>query len=348
MSKGKEYRVVVVGCGVMGREYLGMLEALERVRVIGVVDRKAGRAREYAEEFGVNSHGTDYEEYLGRDDVDIVVVTTRPTTHARIAIDALRAGKHVLSEKPMCATLAEAQAIVDAVRETGRKMRVAFVLRSNQSCQKVAELIRGGAIGKPIVMRLLGSEHNIDDETEDWNRRLLLDTSPVIDCGSHYVDIMRWITGEEAESVSGAGVRIDPWVPEDNYNFGSLCVRFDGGSIGLYEVAWARTTREFWEKEFIGPEGRIRLVFANERAEHREEGDLIELFHRDGQYEIINVRCPWLEFDKEFLKLVALIEEDGDPVPGLIDAARSLEIVLAGHEAIMKRDVRKGFVGVVK
>jgi len=198
------------------------------------------------------------------------------------------------------------------------------------------------------VQRSIGSEHLIDAESEAWNRLLLLDTSPVIDCGSHYVDIMRWVTGEEADSVSGAGVRLDPWVPADNYNYGNLCVRFDGGSVGLYEVAWARTTREFWEKEFIGPEGRIRLVFAGERAEHREEGDLIEVYHRDGRYEIINVTCPWLAFDEEFGKLVELIEEDGDPVPGLLEAARSLEIVLAGHEAIMKGEVRKGFAGQVR
>ena len=95
MSEVKEYGVVVVGCGVMAREYLGMFGGLEKVRLVGVVDHKAGRAREYAQEFEAGSHGTDYGEYLGREDVDIVVVTTRPTTHAAIAIDALRAGKHV-------------------------------------------------------------------------------------------------------------------------------------------------------------------------------------------------------------------------------------------------------------
>lgn len=344
----KKYGIIVVGCGWMAREYLSMLNELENMNVIGVVDRKPDRAREYAEEYGVPSHGTDYNTFLNKDDVDIVVVTTRPSSHARIAIESMRAGKHVFSEKPMCSSLEDAQEMLDVARVTGSKIHIGFILRSNKSCQKVNRMIREGAIGFPVLIKMFGGEHTVDEDSKEWNYRLLRDTSPVIDCGSHYVDLMRDAIGREAVSVCGTGLNMDDHIPEDNYNFGALNIKFEDGSIGLYEVGWGETFREFWYKEYIGPKGRLRLTFANERPENREEGDLIELYQFPGQYNIINLKCRWLEFDTEFLKLIKLIEEDADPVPGLLDAARSLEIVLAGHKAILENEVQKNFGGIIR
>lgn len=268
--------------------------------------------------------------------MDIVVITTRPSSHAEIAVNAMKTGKHVFSEKPIASSLDDARQILKTAKETGMKIHVGFTLRSNRSFQKVAEMVKAGAIGKPMVMRLLGAEHTITEEAWQWDLRLLKDTSPLIDCGSHYVDVMRWLTGAEAVSVTGAAARTEDEVPRDDYNYEVITVRFTDGSVGLYEVSWGHTMREFWEKELIGPKGRIRLTYAADRHEHREEGDLIEYYrHPENTYETINLPCRWLEFDTEFLKLVELIEGDGDPLPGLTDAFRSLQIVLAGHQAIV-------------
>jgi len=332
----RTYGVAVIGCGTMALEYLPMLKQLPQIRVVAVVDRKPERAKKYAEKFDVPIHEADYKPVLKRDDVDIVVITTRPSSHAEIAVDAMRAGKHVFSEKPMASTLEGALEMIRTAREAGVKMHIGFILRSNKTFQRLAEMVRSDAIGKPIVMRLLGAEHAVEEETWQWDLRLLKDTSPLIDCGSHYVDVMRWVTGSEAVSVSGAGTITEDGVPDNNYNYAAVTVRFRDDSVGLYEVGWGHTMREFWEKEFIGPKGRLRFTYAPDRREHREEGDLIEFYtYPANRYEMINVKCPWLEFDSEFLKLVKLIEEDADPIPGLVDALRSLEIVLAGHQAIL-------------
>jgi len=336
----KKYNVVVIGCGVMAEEYLKMLTDLPQMKVVGVADRKPKRAKEYADKFGAESHTTDYRDLIKRKDVDVVLITTRPTSHAMIAIDSLRAGKDVFSEKPMAASLQEAQEIIKTVKETKRKMHVGFILRSHKTHQKLAEMIQKGAIGSPIVMRMLGGEH-CDDEAWQWNLRILKDTSPLIDCGSHYVDVMRWVSSSEAVSICGTGARTEADVPNDNYNYEVVSIHFQDGSVGLYEAGWGHTMREFWEKEFVGPKGRLRLTYAADRPGNDQgKGDLIEHYsYPEEKCQEINVKCRWLEFDTEFLKLIRLIEQDGGPIPGLTDAIRSLEIVLAGHKATLTNKV---------
>lgn len=84
---------------------------------------------------------------------------------------------------------------------------------------------------------------------------------------------MRWFTGAEIESVSGIGLRTDDEVPEDKYNYGMMTVKLSDGSVGYYEAGWANTMSSDNLKEFVGPKGRIKLVYRKDRQTHQEEGD---------------------------------------------------------------------------
>ncbi len=333
----RSYGVAVVGCGVMGAQHLSVVSQHGGCRVVEVVDRKADRAKEYASRFGASSSSTDVGRCLERKDVDIVIVATRPTSHERIVTEALRAGKHVLCEKPMAASLEGARAIIEAARATDRKIMIGFILRHSRLYQRAAELVRGGAIGHPCVMRLHGAEHNIDAEVWQENLRLLKDTSPVIDCGSHYVDVMRWFSGAEVQTVSGVGSRTEQDVPAGAYNYQIISLAFEDGSVGSYDVGWGKNFREFSEKELVGSKGRLRLIYRNDRFDFHEEGDLLELYTYPDRYELINVKEPLLDWNGQFQALLDLIDHDGDPLPSLQDAYKSLEIVAAGHQAIIQR-----------
>ena len=94
--------------------------------------------------------------------------------------------------------------------------------------------------------------------------------------------------------------------------------------------------RNFNEKEFIGPKGRIRLIYKGHRFEHHEEGDLIEYYSHPDRYEMINVKGELKPTGVQLEDLMEYIEKDKNPMPGLENAYRSLEIVLAGHKAITK------------
>lgn len=326
--------VILVGCGGMARLHLEGLRELEGLELVGVVDLQEQRAKDFARQYKARSRSTDRREYLDREDCDIAIVATYPSSHKEIVLDFLEAGKHVLCEKPLAPTLQEAEEIISAVKATGKKLMIGYILRHNASYQKITQMISDGSIGFPIVMRMLGGEHPITDE--HWRRDVVLatETSPIIDCGCHYVDVMRWLTGAEAVQVSGAGLRLSEEIPEGKYDYGIITVRMSDGSVGTYEVGWARNYRNFSDKEFIGPKGRIRLIYQEYRQDHLEEGDLIEYYSYPGHYEMINIKGELKKTGLQLQALVEMIEQDGDPMPGLEDAYKSLEIVLAGDEAI--------------
>ena len=85
------------------------------------------------------------------------------------------------------------------------------------------------------------------------------------------------------------------------------------GSVGTYEVGWARNYRNFSDKEFIGPKGRIRLIYQEYRQDHPEEGDLIEYYSYPGHYEMINIKGELKKTGVQLRALVEMIEQNRDP-----------------------------------
>ena len=324
----------MIGCGAMGMGHVAAAAEHDRTRLVATVDRLPRVAAAAARRYGADLHFADYRQVLTRSEVEVVVIATWPSSHREIAIACLAAGKHVLLEKPLAPSLPEAEAVVRAVRRTGRKLRVGYILRHNSTYQRAAELISSGSIGFPIAMRMLGGEHVI--YPDHWREclKLITETSPIVDCGCHYVDVMRWCTGAEAVRVSGVSCRLDSRVPQDKYDYGIITIAFSDGSTGIYEVGWTHNYREFSEKEFIGPKGRLRMIYAADRTEHHEEGDLIEVYRFPGKYRQINVPGVFKPIAREMSDLLDCIEKDLDPRPALDDAMKSLQIVLAGERAI--------------
>ncbi|MFH1905479.1 MAG: Gfo/Idh/MocA family oxidoreductase [bacterium] len=331
----ERYGVVLIGCGATSKRHLQAITENKRCELIGVADIVSKRAKESAQKYNARIWETDYKKLIQRDEVDIVIITTWPSSHAEISINSMKAGKHILCEKPITKTLKDAERVLKAVSQTKKKMRIGYILRHNKSYQKMAQMIENGYIGKPIIMRMAGAEHIITRPHWEQDQALIKDTSPIIDCGCHYIDVMRWFTGREATSVTGAGLRVEKETPKNKYDWGIITIRFNDGSVGTYEVGWGHNFRNFNEKEFIGPKGRIRLIYKSHRFEHSEEGDLIEYYSYPDHYEMINVKGELKPTGAQLENLIEYIEKDKDPMHGLKDAYKSLEIILAGHKAIM-------------
>ena len=326
--------VAIIGCGNMGMSHGRAVQHSSRCRVVATIDRRGEAATAAHRSLGADFHSADYHDVLERPDIGVAVVATYPSSHREIAVACLNAGKHVLLEKPIAGSTAEAEDIVCAALRGGRKLRVGYVLRHNRTYRRAAALIQKGSLGFPLAMRMMGGEHIITEAHWQQDLALLTDTSPIIDCGCHYVDVMRWVTGAEAARVSGVGCRLDPAIPVGCYDYGAITVTFSDGSTGLYEVGWTRAYRSFSEKEFIGPQGRLRIVYAGERAEHQDKGDLIELYQPPRPPRHVNVPEEFKPLGRQLTDLLDCIDGDLDPKPALEDAMRSLQIVLAGDRAI--------------
>ncbi len=256
-------RTLVVGCGHMGtshaRAYHRMAGDFE---IVGLVARgAASRQRLNAELGGRCAEFADFGDALARTRPDVVCVSTYPETHAAYAIAAMEAGAHVFLEKPVADNLADAELVIGTARRHRRKLVVGYILQVHPSWRKFVELAR--TLGKPLVMRM-----NLNQQSSGANwethKNILRSTSPIVDCGVHYVDVMCRMTGSRPVSVSGIGACLSEEVAPGQVNYGHLQVTFADGSVGWYEAGWGPMMSEtaFFVKDVVGPKGCVSIVAA--------------------------------------------------------------------------------------
>ena len=336
IKEKKKYRIALIGCGSMGEAHLENISRKNNVVIQCVCDINITRAVEFAEKYHALYYETDYKKVVLYDDIDIVIIATYPSTHLEILEQCLKAKKHVLCEKPIAQNLKEGQNIIDTIKKYPEcKVLIGYILRHNKTYRRVAEMIRNGAIGKPIIMRMVQNHH-----TMDWQKylNLICETSPIVDCGVHYIDVMRWFTGEEIINVSGIGLKTEDDIPDGKYNYGLMTVRMSGGSIAYYEAGWSNTISSDNLKEFVGPRGRIRIIYETARQSHQEEGDLIEYYtYPEGKYENINVKCKRKPTDDQLQELIDMIEQNKDSYPTLDDVWRSFQWAVKADEIIKSK-----------
>ena len=331
------YRVMIIGCGHMGQLHAEQIYCLDNAEITVACDLDIEKAEKFKKLYNAKYVAVDYREMLDR--VDIAIIATYPNTHLQILKDCINAGVHMICEKPIAGTLEEGREFIELARTAPVKILVGYILRHHDTYNKLIEMIRGGAIGFPIVMRMIQNHH-----TMDWNKYLSLikESSPIIDCGVHYYDIMRLVTGAEIESVSGIGACTEADVPEGKYNYGLTTVKLTDGSVGFYEAGWSNTMTADNTKEFVGPKGRIRLIYKKDRAEHKEEGDLLEYYqYPEKTYTAININSVYRPTGKQFEYLIKMIEEDVPANPSLDDVWISFKTAVEADEAIRKTGISK-------
>lgn len=254
-------RVLIVGCGHMGASHARAYHRLkESFEIVGLVSRGAeSRGRLNAELGGGYAEFSDFATALAQTRPGAVCISTYSETHAEYALGALAAGADVFLEKPVAATLADAERVIAAARRLGRKLVVGYILQVHPSWVRFTELAR--TLGKPLVMRM-----NLNQQSSGANwathRKLLQSTSPIVDCGVHYVDVMCRMTGARPVAINGIGARLSDEIAPGQVNYGHLQVTFDDGSIGWYEAGWGPMMSEtaFFVKDVIGPRGCVSIV----------------------------------------------------------------------------------------
>ncbi len=336
--ENEKYGIVLIGCGHIGQSHIEEIYYRDEIRVAGVVDVHEETARLFARKYGAESWETDYREYLKRPDVDIVIIATYADSHLSILRDCLAAGKHVLCEKPM--TVADptaAEEFYRLVKASPSKVLIAHILRHNATYNRVAKMIREGAIGDVRLIRMVQNHHIMDKARYG---RLMEDCPPFVDCGVHYVDVIRWFTGCEITSIGGVGTRIGDAVPDGHFDYGLLAMTLSNGGAAYYEAGWAETVAAQNLKEFCGTKGRIRLVLQCDRRSDREEGDLIEYYDAQTRtYHTINSPSIYKNMWGQMQCLIGMIEGREEGNPTMEDAYRAFQITLAGKKALEENRV---------
>jgi predicted dehydrogenase len=194
--------VGVVGVGgrgtYVGRTFgvVGQEKSAQVVAVCDVYQKRINMNKDmHATKFNVKVDGyLDYRELIARKDIDAVIVATPDHWHARIAIAAMKAGKDVYCEKPMCHTIEEVRAMIDAVKETKRVLQVGSQTTSADQWWQAKKLIADGAIGKMLMSQ--GSYHRNSADGE-WNWPIDQQAGPD-KSGEDYIDWKMWLGGTSA------------------------------------------------------------------------------------------------------------------------------------------------------
>lgn len=329
-------RVLIAGLGNMGQSHALAHHAHPDTTIVGLVNRSKVELPEELTDYPFFDH---FDRALAETAPDLVVVATYTDSHADYAVAAMEAGAHVFVEKPLASNVADAQRVIETAKRENRKLGVGYILRHHPSWQRLISEARD--LGGPYVFRLNLNQQS-DGPTWETHKALMKSTSPLVDCGVHYVDVMCQITDAIPVRVHGIGLRLSDEIAPEMYNYGQLQVTFDDGSVGWYEAGWGPMMSEtaFFVKDVISPNGAVSIIDGNKGASddvdgHTKVGGL--LIHRVGGDQIIDMPDePGHQAlcDAEQAWIIGAIQNDIILTRHMSDALQSLRICLAADESI--------------
>ncbi len=241
-----------------------------QVRMAAVCGRDEANVAAAADRLGWDGYTTDWRELVARDDIDVIDVCTPGDSHAEITLAALAAGKHVLCEKPLANTVAEAQAMADAARAAGVRVMCGFNYRRVPATALMRQLVAAGRIGTVRHVRAVYLQDWIVDPQFPLVWRLEAEragSGALGDIGAHIVDLTQYVTGQRITGVSAltetfirerplpaasAGLAASTVDGGDSQALGRVTVddaalftaRLDGGAVATYEATRFATGRK--------------------------------------------------------------------------------------------------------
>ena len=242
----------MIGLGWFGEIHADTLADMAGINLTALSTRRPGRLDELADKYDVAGRYTDYKELLADPSVDAVSITTHINDHRDIAIDALRAGKHVLLEKPMAATVADCDRIVQAARESDALFMVGHICRFDPRIALAKQAIDAGRLGRIISMH---ARRNLSKAIGEAN---LDKISALMGDGIHDADLMLWFTGAAPLSVYAQEVHPGSCKYPD---CAWAMLRLDNGAVGVVESIWHLPNSTPFtidaRMEIIGTEGAL-------------------------------------------------------------------------------------------
>jgi predicted dehydrogenase len=248
-----------IGVGIIGSGFIAEIhaEAFRRVpeaRVAAAASPTEAHVRGFAERHGIPHALTDYRRLLELPEVDVVSLCLPNDLHCEAAEAAAAAGKHVVCEKPLCVTLAEADRMIAACHEAGVKLMYAEELCFTPKYVRAKQLVDEGALGEIYLVK---QSEKHDGPHADWFWDVRRSGGGVtLDMGCHAVEFFRWVLGKRpvtsVYAQMGTYVHRNRTEGDDN---AVILLEFEGGAVGLAEESWAKPGGMDDRAEIHGSEG---------------------------------------------------------------------------------------------
>jgi len=228
------YGFAVIGCGHIGEKHARVLSELEEARIIAVCDNVKDRAVEFGKKYKAKPY-TDYAKLLKNKDVDIITLCTPSGMHAQMTIEAAKAGKHVVTEKPMALTLRGADMMIETCKKNNVRLFVIKQNRYNPPIKRLKEAIDKGRFGNIFLanttIRWSRPQKYYDEDS--WRGTWRMDGGVIMNQASHHIDLLRWLIGPVESVFAKIGTLAHNIEVDDT---AVVVLRFKNGALGTIEA----------------------------------------------------------------------------------------------------------------
>ncbi|MCC7003933.1 MAG: Gfo/Idh/MocA family oxidoreductase [Gemmatimonadaceae bacterium] len=329
----REFKVALVGCGRISTNHFEALSRIDGLRLSAVCDVVEERAKAAGEKWGVPWF-TSYEQLLERGECDVVTLATPSGMHPNHGIMAARAGKHVVSEKPMAISLSAADDLVNACDEAGVQLFVVKQNRLNATIQLLKRALDKGRFGRLFManatVRWARPQEYYDQAK--WRGTWEFDGGAFMNQASHYVDLIQWLVGPVESVMAKTATMARRIEAEDS---GAAVLKFRNGAIGVLEVTMLTFPRNLEGSiTLLGEKGSVKI--AGTAVNKIETWQFAEYDDDDRLVEAANTSPPSVYgFGHEpyYRNVLKVLRGEAAPDTDGRGGRKSLELILGIYES---------------
>jgi predicted dehydrogenase len=350
--------VAIIGLG-FGRAHIPAFQS-QGCRVVAVCQRDQATARKVADAYGVPEVFARWQDVLERARPEIVVIATPPHLHHDIALAAFGAGAHVLCEKPVAMTRAEARAMVDAAARARRVAMTGFNWRFPAAMQRMHAMVADGFVGRVLHVsgRWFGARWADEASAATWRMdRTQAGHGAMGDMGVHLVDLVRWLCGDMKRLVAHSGIAYPRTVPgtskaADAEDYAAVVAELVSGAEATLAVSRAAHGRNEHTLEVYGTRGALAYRLTRDLPRWYM-GELLAA-SPGGGFQPVAVDAPGVDGGDQMdvlgkatigplvARMLAAMRDGGTPTPSLIDGLRAQ----AALDAVLDSVARHAWVDV--
>ena len=323
----------IIGCGVIAPWHAGSVKRIPEAELVAVCDIIPEKAEKLKTDFEVPDSYADYRDLLGRDDIDVVSICVPSGLHAQIGVEAARAGKHIMSEKPLDVTLENIDRLIKACRDEKVKLACIFQRRTSPLWQQAKRAIDEGKLGKMVLasayLKYFRSQEYYD--SAGWRGTWELDGGgALMNQGVHMIDILRWIMGP-VDTIFGFADHLARKIEVEDTC--TACMEFKNGAFGTLEGTTSVTPGMNHRLELHGEKGTILVDGENivrwDVPREDKEQILAGLQDNVGSAASDPTAIGMEGHRQQIADLIAAIKEDREPMVNGEEARNAVELILA-------------------
>ena len=335
-------RGAIIGCGRISYKHVeAYTQNKDQITLVATCDIDEGKAIEKSG--GTAKVYTDYKKLLAEIKPDFVSIATWSGNHAEIAVNCLKAGAHVLVEKPMALSTKDADAMIATAKEYNKKLAVCFQNRFNAPVQKTYESVKQQRFGRMLhgMVQVRWNRNEAYYKEATWRGTWDQDGGTLMNQCTHGIDLLQWLMGEDVVRVHGATRRFLRDIEAED--FGSAILEFKSGAIGIVEGSADIYPKNLNETlSLFGDKGSVVIGgLAVNKIETWRFADAEK--HGDTEDKVVNpnVKDPDSVYGHGhpamFADFVDAIKKDREPFVSGSKGKKALEIILAIYKSMKEK-----------